>query len=118
MFDSFSIPADFGVDPLEYERLYNLENIEGEPRSPAYPPPIRPSLPPSATSVEPSTDVDVDVDVPQSILKGEELDLLNWDTIEGPQTVVCWPYHGVGGRHVEWWWTMVIEKVKKPLRHL
>jgi hypothetical protein len=49
-------------------------------------------------------------------LRGEELDLLAWDRIQGPQTVVCWPYHRVG--NIEWWWTKVIEKVKKPLAHL
>lgn len=122
LFDSYSIPSDFGVDLLA-EYTDDLESLEAlrasSSRTPAYPPPLRPSLPPPPPT---STDLDVDVnivdDTRESWFGGEEFDLLDWERIEGPQTVVCWPYHGVRGRHVEWWWTMVIEKVKKPLKHL
>lgn len=119
LFDSYSIPSDFGVDLFaDYNELNGMDGLEelgSSSRTPAYPPPIRPSLPPTVST---DVDVDADVDAHTPILEGEELDLLDWERIEGPQTVVCWPYHGVRGRHVEWWWTMVIEKVKKPLKHL
>jgi len=49
-------------------------------------------------------------------LLGEELDLLAWESIQGPKSVVCWPYHRIS--NIEWWWTRVLEKVKKPLSHL
>jgi len=47
---------------------------------------------------------------------GEELDLIDWDRTSGPETVVCWPYHRIG--NVDWWWTRVVERVKRPLSHL
>lgn len=47
---------------------------------------------------------------------GEELDLIAWHRIQGPVTLVCWPYHNA--KYVEWWWTKVIEKVKAPVKHL
>ncbi|KAF8321691.1 hypothetical protein DL93DRAFT_2163286 [Clavulina sp. PMI_390] len=98
-FDSFSIHSAFGRSPSERSLP------QPEKRSPSpYPYP-------------PTRDVESRSSKPL-VMQGEELDLMAWERIAGPKTVVCWPYHSSIATHIEWWWTMVLEKVKKPLKHL
>jgi len=114
--------------PQESAPSNNTRPTPDEPpatvRTWAYPSSPHPSSlePSDEFSILPSAPFNLSSDAshqPTSIvrhLQGEELDLLAWERVQGPQTVVCWPYHRVS--NIEWWWTRVIEKVKKPFRHL
>lgn len=115
-------PSASSSDPLRspLEELQKIERTWAYPSSP-HPSPLEPldefSILPPLHNISTTDHVVSNDHTPvERHLRGEELDLLAWERIQGPQTVVCWPYHRIG--NIEWWWTKVLEKVKKPLTHL